>query len=80
MPILSEEILQNPHSYQHNNFVYAKVMDKLIMDLQELPVDPLVEEGLPLTCTNLVWCKDHDTIQTIDPRFGISPCSHGPKA
>ena len=54
MPILSEEILQNPHSYQHNNFVYAKVMDKLIMDLQELPVDPLVEEGLPLTCTNLV--------------------------
>ena len=33
-----------------------------------------------VTCTNLVWCKDHDSIQTIDPSFEIPPPSHNPKA
>ena len=40
------KILQNPHLYQCNNFIYTKVMNKVTMDLQELPADSLVEEGL----------------------------------
>ena len=47
MPILSAEIPQNPLPYQHNNYVYAEVMDKATTDLQELPADLTVEEGLP---------------------------------
>jgi hypothetical protein len=40
------EIPQNPHSYQKDNFAFAKVMDPVTTDLQELPADPLLEEGL----------------------------------
>ena len=47
MLILSAEIPQNPLPYQRNNFVNAEVMDKVTTDLQELPADPTVEEGLP---------------------------------
>ena len=46
MPILSTKISQNPLPYQHNNFVYAEVMGKETTDLQELPADPIVEDGL----------------------------------
>ena len=46
MLILSAEISQNPLPYQCNNFVYAKVMDEVTTDLQELLADPTVEEGL----------------------------------
>jgi hypothetical protein len=41
------EIPQNPHPYQKDNFAFAKVMDPITTDLQELPADPLLEEGLP---------------------------------
>ena len=47
MPILSAEIPQNPLPYQRDNFVSAEVMDEATTDLQELPADPIVEEGLP---------------------------------
>ena len=47
MPILSAEIPQNPLPYQHNNFVNAEVMDEVTTDLQELPADLILEEGLP---------------------------------
>ena len=47
MPILSAEIPQNPLPYQRDNFVSAEVMDEETTDLQELPADPIVEEGLP---------------------------------
>ena len=48
MPILSAEIPQNPLLYQRNNFVSTEVMDEETTDLQELPADPIMEEGLPL--------------------------------
>ena len=47
MPVLSAEIPQNPLPYQRDNFVSAEVMDEETTDLQELPADPIVEEGLP---------------------------------
>ena len=47
MPILSTEISQNPLPYQHDNFISAEVMDEKTTDLQELPADPIMEEGLP---------------------------------
>ena len=47
MPILSAEIPQNPLPYQRDNFVSAEVMDEETTDLQELPANPIVEEGLP---------------------------------
>jgi hypothetical protein len=40
------EIPQNPHPYQKDNFAFAKVMDPITTDLQELPADPQLEEGL----------------------------------
>ena len=46
MPILSAEIPQNPLPYQRDNFMYAEVMDEATTDLQELPADPIVEDGL----------------------------------
>ena len=46
MPVLSDEISQNPLPYQRDNFVSAKVMDEETTDLQELLADPIVEEGL----------------------------------
>ena len=48
MPILSAEILQNPLPYQRDNFVHTEVMDKATTDLQELPADLTMEEGLLL--------------------------------
>ena len=47
MPILSTEISQNPLPYQHDNFVYAEVMNEETTDLQELLADPTVEDRLP---------------------------------
>ena len=47
MPILSTEIPQNPLPYQRDSFVSTEVMDEETTDLQELPADPIVEEGLP---------------------------------
>jgi hypothetical protein len=41
------EIPQNPHPYQKDNFTFAQVMDPVTTDLQELPADPQLEEGLP---------------------------------
>jgi hypothetical protein len=41
------EIPQNPHPYQKDNFAFTKVMDPVTTDLQELPADPQLEEGLP---------------------------------
>jgi hypothetical protein len=41
------EIPQNPHPYQKDNFTFAKIMDPVTTDLQELPADPQLEEGLP---------------------------------
>jgi hypothetical protein len=41
------KIPQNPHPYQKDNFAFAKVMDPLTTDLQELLADPQLEEGLP---------------------------------
>ena len=48
MLILSAEIPQNPLPYQHDNFMYAEIINKATTDLQELLADPTVEEGLPL--------------------------------
>ena len=47
MPVLSAEIPQNPLPYQCDIFVSTEVMDEETTDLQELPADPIVEEGLP---------------------------------
>jgi hypothetical protein len=41
------EIPQNPHPNQKDNFAFAQVMDPITTDLQELPADPQLEEGLP---------------------------------
>ena len=46
MPILSAEIPQNPLPYQRDNFVHAEVMDEATTEIQELPADPIVEDGL----------------------------------
>ena len=47
MPILFAKIPQNPLPYEHDNFVYTEVMDEKTTDLQELPADPIMEDGLP---------------------------------
>ena len=50
MPILSvpfSEIPQNPLPYQQEAFAEVEVMATGSTDLQELPADPTVEEGLP---------------------------------
>jgi hypothetical protein len=41
------EIPQNPHLYQTDNFAFARVMALQTTDLQELPAEPQLEEGLP---------------------------------
>ena len=47
MPILSAEIPPHPLPYQRDSFVSAEVMDEETTDLQELPANPIVEDGLP---------------------------------
>ena len=47
MPILMLKIPQNPLPYDRESFINSTTMDLNSMVLVELPIDPMVEAGLP---------------------------------